>query len=173
MNWLKWLLDLLRGKQPPKPPPIDPIKPTELHAQLLAAANDVRKAKGLATWQADTLLDSLAQRQAEYCARLQALDHKDSQGRWPDERARDAGYEGQQTSEILAAWQRTPQEAVDSWISSNVGHREALLSQVYNECGRGIARDTQGRYYWCLFPGRGMLLMQIGVYHAIDSTKES
>jgi len=50
--------------------------------------------------------------------------------------------------ENLAAGQRTPAEAVRSWMTSTAGHREALLSAEYGQVGIGVAMDDDGRLYW-------------------------
>ena len=42
-------------------------------------------------------------------------------------------------SEILAIWQRTPQEVVDAWMASST-HRAALLNPEFTEVGIGFFR---------------------------------
>ena len=57
------------------------------------------------------------------------------------------------TGENIAAGQMTPQEVVNAWMSSTMGHREAILSSNYRYMGVGYvcltSGDRQGyKYYW-------------------------
>jgi uncharacterized protein YkwD len=44
--------------------------------------------------------------------------------------------------------QRTPADAIATWMSSTAGHKENMLNKDYTEIGIGIAADKDGQRYW-------------------------
>jgi len=60
----------------------------------------------------------------------------------------DTGVEYRVAGENLAAGQRTPAEAVRSWMDSTTGHRENMLAVEFGRIGVGVAIDENGRLYW-------------------------
>jgi len=53
----------------------------------------------------------------------------------------------QLAGENLAAGQRTPSEAVQSWMDSP-GHRENIVNTDFGHLGVGVTMDNDGRLYW-------------------------
>lgn len=59
----------------------------------------------------------------------------------------DAGIRFSTAGENIAAGQRTPEEVVSDWMTSD-GHRANILSPSYKEIGVGFASGGYYRYYW-------------------------
>ncbi len=51
--------------------------------------------------------------------------------------------------ENIACGQRNPQDVTESWMNSS-GHRENILDTDYKYIGVGVARNSNGTYYWVL-----------------------
>ena len=68
-------------------------------------------------------------------------------GKGPGERLQAVGYVGGAWGENIAAGQRTPAEALTSWMGSE-GHRANILMPNYTEIGLGIIADGRGGYYY-------------------------
>ncbi|NLV49342.1 MAG: SafA/ExsA family spore coat assembly protein [Clostridiales bacterium] len=49
--------------------------------------------------------------------------------------------------ENIAYGQRTPQEVMNSWMNSP-GHRSNILNRTYNQIGVGVAKSSNGTFYW-------------------------
>ena len=85
--------------------------------------------------------DSVENRPAPYCG------HQDTQGNWPDFRARTFGYKGGAGAENAFCGYVTPQQAIDGWMNSP-GHRANLLDPNSREIGLGYyLRSSDGRGY--------------------------
>ncbi len=96
-----------------------------------------------------------AQIQADQMARLGRIDHvlPDATYPRPEDRLAAADYHWQAYGENLAAGQRSPAEAMSSWMQSS-GHRANILNTIYTELGTGYARDAGGRPYYVQVFGR-------------------
>lgn len=53
------------------------------------------------------------------------------------------------TPEICAAWQTSPEAAVQDWTLSG-GHAAILFGARYTKIAPGVAHDAEGRLYWTL-----------------------
>lgn len=85
--------------------------------------------------------DSVENRPDPYCG------HQDTQGNWPDFRARFFGYLGSAGAENAFCGYVTPRQAVDGWMDSP-GHRANLLDPNSREVGLGYyRRESDGRGY--------------------------
>jgi spore coat assembly protein SafA/uncharacterized protein, YkwD family len=49
--------------------------------------------------------------------------------------------------ENIAYGQRSPEEVMNAWMNSP-GHRANILSRTYNQIGVGVAKSSNGTYYW-------------------------
>lgn len=49
--------------------------------------------------------------------------------------------------ENIAYGQRTPEEVMNSWMNST-GHRANILNGSFNQIGVGVAKTSNGTYYW-------------------------
>jgi uncharacterized protein YkwD len=73
--------------------------------------------------------------------------HQDTQGHWPDYRARAFGYLGGAGAENAFCGYVTPAESIKGWMNSP-GHRENLLDPNSREIGLGYyRRSSDGRGY--------------------------
>lgn len=88
--------------------------------------------------------DSVERREEPYCG------HQDTQGDWPDARARIFGYRGAAGAENAFCGYVTPEGAIQGWLDSP-GHRDNLLADGHREIGLGYYRQShpegQGRGY--------------------------
>jgi len=51
-------------------------------------------------------------------------------------------------AENIAAWNKTPEEAFQSWMESTKGHREIILTERLTHIGVGIVKGKDGGYWW-------------------------
>ncbi len=49
--------------------------------------------------------------------------------------------------ENIAYGQRTPEEVMNAWMNSS-GHRANILNGSYNQIGVGVAKASNGTFYW-------------------------
>lgn len=107
--------------------------------QVLELVNEERQANGgLPPLKGNALLDDSAGGHSSRMATGDFFAHCD-----PDtdsqffERMSDAGYAFNLAGENIAAGQPTPEAAMTSWMTSPLGHREAILSPDFREVGVG------------------------------------
>jgi len=126
-----------------------------LTVSVVDLTNAERSRAGLSTLRTNSRLMQAAQLQADQMARLGRLDHVLSGATYPrpEDRLAAVGYSWQAYAENIAYGQRSPQEAVSSWMQSS-GHRTNMLNPSLTEMGAGYARDTGGRAYWVQVFGR-------------------
>lgn len=88
-------------------------------------------------------------------ARIKAMDMRDHHYfshtsptyKDPFTMIRSFGITFQAAAENIAAGQKTPQEVVQSWMSST-GHRANMLNSKYTQIGVGYAKGGSYGYYW-------------------------
>jgi uncharacterized protein YkwD len=85
----------------------------------------------------NTTLTNAAQAHSENMAVANFFDHTDPDGGDPFTRARAAGYRGSTVGENIAAGYSTPASAMNGWMNSTTGHREAILNCNFREIGIG------------------------------------
>ncbi len=106
---------------------------------LFLLHNHYRSFHGAALLQRDPELSSYAQAWAETMARTGKMRHSSlrfvGEGFWSG-------------AENVAFGQKTPQQAMSSWMESS-GHRRNILNHHYSHTGFGVAYDAAGRAYWC------------------------
>jgi uncharacterized protein YkwD len=151
MNWLRRIIDWIRGGRykPPGPPDPEPPPPDEnsLAVELLKGMNAERARVSGAPLAMAAALGRAAQKHADWMARTGSLSH-DAPGSSLVSRVQAEGYSWRVLSETIAKGQRTPAEAVQAWMAS-MGHRAAILDPRHMEVGYGHTRDSQGEDYWC------------------------
>jgi uncharacterized protein YkwD len=85
--------------------------------------------------------DSTENRPSGFCG------HQDTQGNWPDYRAKTFGYLGGAGAENAFCGYLSPESAIQGWMDSP-GHRANLLDPNSREIGLGYyRRDSDGRGY--------------------------
>jgi uncharacterized protein YkwD len=78
------------------------------------------------------------------------FNHKQPDGSVPADRATRAGYRWARVGENIASGQRTPEEAVASWLDSP-GHCANIMNPTFTEMGAAYAINPQNRnrtVYW-------------------------
>jgi uncharacterized protein YkwD len=108
-------------------------KPT-LHAverQVLEQTNRERQRRGLRPLRLDLGLLASARRHTAWMTRSRRLRHTSAP-----------------VAENIAMGQRTPPEAMRSWMNSP-GHRANILNASYTRIGVGAYRTADGTVFWC------------------------
>jgi uncharacterized protein YkwD len=141
---------------PPKVKPMPPastkpraaIEPTAVELETIDRANVERQSAQLAPLVADPLLTKAARQHSANMAKKNRLDHMlDNKG--VGDRLRDVGFAWSVCGENIAWGQRTPAEAVDSWMKSP-GHRANILGAAYSRIGVAVADGADGQKYWTM-----------------------
>lgn len=133
----------ISADDPPKDK--DKFTPTKEEQEVLDLTNKERKAAGLAPLKPSEKLFKAARGHSANMAKKNELNHE-LDGKGPGERLADIGYKHRGWAENCAAGQRTPGEAVTSWMNSE-GHKANILSQ-HAEIGIGVAVAEGGTKYW-------------------------
>lgn len=127
--------------------------------EVLREVNAFRARHGLPPLRLEPVLNEAAQRHADDMAYRDYFAHKTPSGTGPGDRAAVVGYRGL-VLENLAAGMGTPKAAVQGWIESKTGHREAMLNRDIRDVGIGyrfLALDrgrTKYTHYWAMSMGR-------------------
>lgn len=136
----------------PSPSPTATGTPSDdpaLEMELGELINAERAARGLPPLHWVPELTQAARGHSHDMADHDFVDHEGSDGSWPDERMRRAGYEPLAWGEVVAAGSEEPEAVLQGWLDSPP-HREVLLSTVLEDFGIGYARDPASTYvhYW-------------------------
>lgn len=134
-------------KADPKGAPA-PAKPSPIVLELLAAHNREREKEKLPPLRLNPLLSRVAAAHARDMAEHGKMTHEGSDGSTPAERIVRGGYRARRSAENVAYGQRRVVEVVSAWMKSP-GHRANILGD-FEEMGAGLARDGEGRVYWCV-----------------------
>ena len=128
-----------------------PAQSGDFAEQVFVLVNQIRAEYGLPAYEKlDALTNAAVIRAKEISGHY---GHTRPDGRNSYSVIYDVGLDYSATGENIAAGQRTPQEVVNAWMGSTMGHREAILSSEYRYLGVGciyLPNDTnQGfGYYW-------------------------
>lgn len=122
---------------------------SEEEQEVLDLTNAERRRAGLPPLRANAKLTRAARAHSANMARQGRLDHT-LDGRGPGERMRDVGYRHAGWGENVAAGQRTPAEALATWLNS-AGHRANILGAPFRDIGIGIAVGDGTRYFTQVF----------------------
>lgn len=110
-------------------------------ARLLDLHNKERRSKGEGDLRMSPELNSYAQKWAEMMAKRNSLKHSSM-----SDLSVAAGTSN--VAENIAWGQDAEEEVLDTWMHST-GHRRNILGN-YTEAGFGMAKDKDGRPYWCV-----------------------
>lgn len=121
---------------------------------IVALINQQRQDAGLRPLVPNERLMRAAQLQASECAREGKLAHTLPDARYPTlvSRLKAVGYAYGVAGENLA-WQYSAAGSVGSWMHSPP-HRHNILEDEFVETGVGIARGTDGHFYYAQVFGR-------------------
>ncbi len=123
-------------------------------AELIAAVNALRATYGLAPYQTNSILMSIAQTQADYLLSAGVMSHADAAGRLPFQRALAAGYlvagdlslGGFFSENITGGIGQTAEEAVEAWMGDDP-HKNTMLSGTLQDVGAGVGVSGNTYYY--------------------------
>jgi len=121
-------------------------EPTEHEQDVVDRTNTERKAAKLPAFTVDPALSKLAREHSANMARLDQLSHE-LEGKPFAKRLEAAGYRFAAAGENIAQGQRTPVEAVTTWMNS-AGHKANILNPKYTHIGVGIAMGKSGSPYY-------------------------
>lgn len=117
---------------------------------MLARHNSARAGAGLGALAENSLLDQIAQDQAEHMADIGDITHTDSGGGLVTDRADAAGYLWVLIGENVG-YASSAQQVFDLWMASP-GHKANILEADFTEIG--IGRSSSGlSQYWCVVFG--------------------
>lgn len=140
----------------------DPARPAEdgWADRVISLVNQFRLSNGLEPLKRNAFLDRAAMAQSRDMLARDFFSHINPDGKDPGDRATAAGYRWSRILENLAVGQTTAREAVEAWVRSKDGHREAMLDPAVTEVGVGyvFAPFDPGRiealHYWSMSLGR-------------------
>jgi uncharacterized protein YkwD len=124
-------------------------------SELIGVVNALRAANGLAPYQPNSILMSIAQTQAEYLLSIGVSNtHIDAYGRQPYERALAAGYlvagdlsiRGYFSENVTGGIGLIADEAVQQWMGDDE-HKNTMLSGTLQDVGAGVAINDNTYYY--------------------------
>lgn len=132
------------------PPPVS-ASSSDFTQEVFRLVNQIRAEYGLPAFKQLDALTGAAQKRAQELSGFYSHNRPNGQPSYTV--MKEFGLEYRLTGENIAAGQMTPQEVVNAWMSSTVGHREAILSSDYRYMGVGYvcltSGDSQGyKYYW-------------------------
>lgn len=140
----------MTGAVPVQPRPAPPRKNnlTEVEQRVFDLVNAERKKEDLSPLRPNALLMQAARDHSKNMAKQDMLKHElDDKG--PADRLDELGYKAFGIAENVAAGQRTPAEAVESWMNSEP-HKANILGEKYAEAGVGLATTADGKTYWTI-----------------------
>lgn len=127
----------------------------DFESEVIDLVNVERAAEGLAPLNYDARLAAAARDHSEDMGLQDYFSHTSLDGRTVSERIEDAGYSWNTYGENIAAGQPTPEDVIDSWMSSQ-GHRANILNPNFCDIGVGYTyvADSFYRHYWTQDFGR-------------------
>jgi uncharacterized protein YkwD len=126
---------------------LPPLKLSDDEKTLLDLTNAERAREKLPPLAPNARLFQAARAHAANMAKKGEMKH-DLDGKTPDQRLDDAGYDWRKFGENLAQSDGGGlAEIVKGWMGSK-GHREHILDPAFTEIGVGIARNDKGDVYY-------------------------
>ena len=126
------------------------------HEKVTLFVNQFRAQHGLPPLAINQRLDKAARNFSRRMALDDFIAHKAPEGDRVGDRTRMSGYHYQQVMENLHGGSNTARGAVDAWIQSKKGHREAMLNKENKEMGIGYyylpfdEGKARSVHYWTL-----------------------
>lgn len=135
----------------PASPTTEPANATQQSAierELIDRANIERKKVNLAPLHADRLVNLAASAHAAKMAQRATFSHE-LDGQSVGDRLANLGFVWGKCAENIARGQKTPAEAIESWMNSP-GHRANLLGAEYSHTGVALFESSEGQKYWTM-----------------------
>ncbi|MBC2580876.1 SafA/ExsA family spore coat assembly protein [Clostridium sp. DJ247] len=126
-------------------PNINDVK--ALENQVITLVNAQRAKAGLQPLKANWELSRVARYKSQDMANKGYFSHTSPTYGSPFKMMESFGIRFTAAGENIAMGQRTPQEVMNSWMNSS-GHRANILNPSYNQIGVGLAKSSNGTYYW-------------------------
>ena len=126
-------------------PSIDDVK--SLEQQVIDLVNKQRANYGLPLLKGNWELCRVARYKSQDMINRKYFDHQSPTYGSPFTMMQNFGLRFSAAGENIAYGQRTPQEVMNSWMNSD-GHRSNILSRTYNQIGVGVAKASNGTFYW-------------------------
>lgn len=126
-------------------PNIDDVK--KLENQVVTLVNQERSKRGLQKLTANWQLSRVARYKSQDMINKHYFGHTSPTYGSPFTMMQNFGLRFSAAGENIAEGQRTPQEVMNAWMNSP-GHRANILSAVYNQIGVGVAKTSNGTFYW-------------------------
>ena len=120
---------------------------TEYAAKVITLANTERQKAGLTALTATEELTAAASVRASELTEL--FSHKRPNGKSCFTVYGEYNVLYRAAAENIAAGQRTPEEAIESWMNSP-GHKANILSEKFGHIGIGVEADAAGKLYWSM-----------------------
>lgn len=122
------------------------VIPSSWTEEFMILVNDHRRSLGLrALIHKDEVADIAQKHSQNMASGIVSFGHTGFSGRCSDARAALGG--GNLCAENVAAGQKTPEAAFNSWMSSS-GHRANIEKSRVTHTGFGYAKNSSGKYYW-------------------------
>ena len=126
-------------------PSIDDVK--ALEQKVIDLVNQQRAYNGLPALKANWEVCRVARYKSQDMIDKQYFAHQSPTYGSPFNMMENFGIRFSAAGENIAYGQRTPQEVMNSWMNSP-GHRSNILNQTYNQIGVGVAKASNGTFYW-------------------------
>lgn len=126
-------------------PSIDDVK--ALEQQVVDLVNQERAQYGLPLLTSNWELCRVARYKSQDMIDVGYFAHQSPTYGSPFQMMESFGIRFNAAGENIAYGQRTPQEVMNDWMNST-GHRNNILSRVYNQIGVGVAKASNGTFYW-------------------------
>lgn len=126
-------------------PSIDNVK--TLEQQVINLVNKHRAANGLAPLACNWELCRVARFKSQDMINKKYFSHQSPTYGSPFTMMQSFGIRFSAGGENIAYGQRTPQDVMNAWMNSP-GHRNNIMSPIYTQIGVGVAKASNGTYYW-------------------------
>lgn len=119
-------------------------------ARTFVLMNAERARHGLSPYRPSVTLGGAARVHSLDQARRGRMGHHGSDGSWPWNRTERLGYRGSTVGENVAFNYQSPESVVQGWMTSP-GHRAAILSRSFTECGVACEMSNRGPMWTATF----------------------
>lgn len=122
----------------------------EARAKARKCGSKYYKPANLLVW--DDMLGQAALKHSMDMAQNGFLSHKGSDNSSPGDRITKTGYRWLIYGEDVGQGYRTPEEAVDGWLKSEI-HCKNIMNPEFREAGSAYAKSSSLRIYWTIVFG--------------------
>lgn len=120
---------------------------SDFQNQVVQLVNQERTSRGLKALTVDSGLTNTATLKSQDMAKLGYFDHTSPTYGSPFDMMKQYGISYRTAGENIAMGQTSPQQVMTGWMNSE-GHRANILNSSFTKIGVGVARNSNGYYYW-------------------------